>query len=60
MIRKIIETTDNKYVGLRFDDTKPFVSPDGVPFEVEKIQDLGKGLVRYSNSHYVVLTKEVK
>ena len=60
MIRKILETTDGKYIGLKFDDEKPFVSPDGIPFHVEKVQDLGNGLVRYSNSHYVVLTEEVK
>jgi len=60
MIRKIVETTDGKYIGLIFDDTKPFISPDGIEFKVDKIQDLGGGLVRYSNSNYIVLSKEVK
>lgn len=60
MIRQVIETTDGKYVGLRFDDTKPFVSPEGIAFHPTKVQDLGGGLVRYSNSNYVVSAKEVK
>jgi len=59
MIRRIIETTDGKYVGLVFDDTKPFISPDGIEFKVDKIQDLGGGLVRYSNSNYIVLSKRI-
>ncbi len=58
-MRKIKETTDGKYVGLVFDDTKPFISPDGIEYKPEKIQDLGNGLVRYSNAHYVVLTEEI-
>lgn len=60
MIRRVIETTDGKYVGLWFDDTKPFISPDGITFHPDKMQDLGGGLMRYSNSNYVVLTKEVR
>jgi len=60
MIRQIIETTDGKYIGLKFDDTKPLISPDGIEFKVDKIQDLGGGLVRYSSSQYIALTREVK
>lgn len=60
MIRRIIETTDDKYVGFVFDDTKPFVGPDGIPFHPDKVQDLGGGLVRYSNSSYIITTKGVK
>jgi len=59
MIRQIIETTDKKYIGLVFDDQDPFISPDGTLFTPTKIQDLGNGIIRYSNSHYVVTTKEV-
>lgn len=60
MIRRVIETTDGKYLGLEFDDTKPIITPDGITFEPTKVQDLGNGLIRYSNSNYVVLTKAVK
>lgn len=58
MIRRIIETTDGKYIGYRFDDTqKPlFVDIEFVP---DKVQHIGSGLVRYSNANYVVLTREV-
>jgi len=59
MIRQIIETTDKKYIGLVFDDKDPFISPDGILFIPTKIQDLGNGIIRYSNSHYIVTTKEV-
>ena len=58
-MRRVIETTDNKYVGLVFDDTEPFKSPDGIMFHPTKVQDLGDGLMRYSNSNYVVLTQVV-
>lgn len=60
MVRRIIETTDEKYIGLVIDNNKPFVSPSGDTFHVEMVQNLGTGLVRYSNSHYSVLTKELK
>lgn len=57
--RRVIETTDGKYIGVVFDDTKPLVSSDGIKFTPTKIQDLGDGLIRFSNAHYVVLTKEI-
>tara|TARA_R100001244_G_scaffold580_9_gene1250 strand:+ start:1146 stop:1322 length:177 start_codon:yes stop_codon:yes gene_type:complete len=58
-MKKIIETTDGKYLGLDIDDTQPsFVFNDWV-FTPTKTQDLGNGFVRYSNSSYVILTKEV-
>jgi len=59
MIRQIIETTDKKYIGLVFDDQDHFISPDGILFTPTKIQDLGNGIIRYSNSHYIVTAKEV-
>ncbi len=59
MTRRIVETTDGKYLGLKFDGTKPFISPDGITFHPTKIQNLGNGYTRYSNSHYVILTKEI-
>jgi hypothetical protein len=60
MNRKITRTTDGKYIGLVFDDTKSFIIMDGVMFTPQKIQDVGGGLVQYSNVHYVILTKEIK
>ena len=59
MIVQILSTTDGKYEGLVFDTDKPLVSPDGVTFRSAKIQNLGNGYYRFSNSHYVVDVKEV-
>ncbi len=59
MLRRIIESTDWKYIWLTFDDTKKLESPDGIIFHPTKIQDLGNWLVRYSNSHYIILTKTI-
>ena len=59
MERQIVETTDGKYLGFIFDDTKPLVSSDGISFHPTVVQDLGNGFIRYSNSNYIVLTKEV-
>ncbi len=59
MTKRIVkETTDGKYVGLVFEDTKPLISPDGIEFKPTSVQNLGNGYKRYSNSHYVVLTEE--
>ena len=59
-MRRIIETTDGKYIGKVFDENKPICFDDVVQFDTDKVQDLGNGFVRYSNSSYVILTKEVK
>ena len=59
-MRRIIETTDGKYIGVVFDEDKPICFGDVVQFNYDKVQDLGNGFVRYSNSNYVILTKEVK
>ena len=60
MILKIIGTTDNKYLGLRFDSGSGFVTPTEVYFKFDLIQDFGGGHFRYSNSNYVIDTLEVK
>lgn len=57
MLRKIIESTDWKYIWLTFDDEEKLESPDGIIFHPTKTQDLGNWLVRFSNSHYIILTK---
>ena len=56
-MKKIIETTDNKYLGLTIEDK---IILDGVEFIPTLIQDLGNGLIRYSTSNYIILTKEIK
>jgi hypothetical protein len=56
MIRQIIETTDGKYIGFVFDDQTAFIL-GGSLFRPTKIQDLGNGIIKYSNSNYVVTTK---
>ena len=58
MIRQVTETTDNKYIGFVFDDQEPIIYPDGSTIKYDKIQTLIGGLTRYSNSNYVMLTKE--
>lgn len=59
MIVEIVETTDNKYIGLVYDTDKPLKSPDGITFNPTKIENVGDGYYRYSNSNYVLLAKEV-
>jgi hypothetical protein len=57
MIRRITETTDGKFIGDDFDCEAHYLS-DGSDFRSTSTQDLGGGIVRYSNSNYVILTKE--
>ena len=57
MIKRIIETTDGKFIGDAF-DCDALCLTDGSDFRPTNTQDLGAGLTRYSNSNYVVLTKE--
>ena len=55
---QIISTTDQKYIGLVFDETQPLIL-DGVEFDIEKVQSLADGVVRLSNSNYVIEAKEL-
>lgn len=59
MIVQVINTTDGKYIGEKADVSKPITSPDGINFVPTKVQDLGGGYYRYSNSNYVIECKEV-
>jgi len=59
MIVQIIETTDDKYIGLIADTDRPMVSPDGITFHPTKVQDLGNGLYRFSNSNYIIEAKDI-
>jgi hypothetical protein len=56
-MRRIIETTDDRFIGQVFDETKP-VKLGGVLFIIDKVQKFGNGFIQYSNSNYVVLTEK--
>lgn len=58
-MKQIIETTDGKYIGLTFENIDDLELPDGCTFKSAKEQQLSGGLVRYSNTNYVLLTKEI-
>ena len=58
-MRKITETTDGKYLGLTVDDTQSTFILGGWEFTPTQTQQLGRGYVQYSNSSYVVLTREI-
>ena len=55
---QIIETTDRKYIGLTFSKIEDLKLPDGYIFKAVKVQDLGYGITRYSNTNYSIATKE--
>ena len=57
---KIIDSTDDHFIGQTFERNldDPIIL-DNVEFHYNKIQDLGHGLYRYSNSNYIVLFKEM-
>jgi hypothetical protein len=58
-MKKIIETTDGKYLGINIDDTQPTFIFKGWSFTPTNTQNLGGGYVQYSNTSYVILTKEI-
>ena len=58
-MKKIVDTTDNKYVGLNVDETQPSFILEGWEFTPTKTQYLGGGYVVYSTTSYVILTKEI-
>ena len=58
-MKQIIETTAGKYIGLTFENIDDLELPDGCTFKSAKEQQLSGGLVRYSNTNYVLLTKEI-
>ena len=59
MIAKIVKTTDGQSVGRVIDLSKPLVGVCGLNFHPTKVQDLGGGYYRYSNSNYVIEVKEI-
>lgn len=58
-MKKIIESTDGKYIGLDVDDTNSTFILNGWAFTPTHIQDLGGGYVQYSTTSYVILTKDI-
>ena len=59
----VIDTTDHQYLGLTMDLPNPILTDvrlpvsEGVTFRVDKTEDLGGGLYRYSNPHYVAIAR---
>jgi len=58
-MQQIIETTDGKYIGLTFENIDDLELPDGCTFKAVKEQRLSGGLRRYSNTNYIILSKEI-
>lgn len=58
-MKHIIETTDGKYIGLQFENIEDLELPDGCTFKAAKVQEVSGGLTRYSNTNYIILTKEI-
>mgnify|MGYP001340242952 CR=1 FL=1 len=58
-MRKIIESTDGKYIGLDVDGTTSTFILNGWAFTPTNTQHLGGGYVQYSNTSYVILTKDI-
>jgi len=56
-MRRIIETTDNKFIGTAFNERKP-IKLDGNLFVPDNTKVFSNGLIQYSNSNYVILTEK--
>ena len=56
-MKKIISTTDGKFVGMEFDPSQPIIL-DGSEFMPDKVQNFPDGTSRYSNSSYVIDVQE--
>ena len=57
-MRRIIDSTDDKNIGIVFNEDLPIVLYD-VAFDVTKTQEISAGIIRYSNSNYTILTEKV-
>lgn len=58
MAEKITQTTDNKYLGETIEIVDGVIILSDTSFNIEKTQDLGSGYTRYSNSNYIITSKE--
>lgn len=56
--RQIISTTDGRFIGVVFDLDKPMVF-EGFVFIPDKAEEQADGVLRLSNSSYVIDAKEV-
>lgn len=55
---QIVNTTDGRFIGRQFDPDKPMLF-DGFRFTPDKVQAQPDGVVRLSNSNYVIDAKEI-
>ena len=55
---QIVTTTDGRFIGRQFDPAEPLVL-DGFQFVPDKVQPLPGGMVRLSNSNYVIDAKDI-
>lgn len=55
---QIVNTTDGRFIGYQFDPSQPMVF-DGFSFAPDKVLAQPGGLVRLSNSNYVIDAKEI-
>ena len=56
--RQIVSTTDGKFIGVLFDPDEPMVF-GGFLFTADKVEELADGVIRLSNSNYVIDAKEI-
>jgi hypothetical protein len=56
---KIIESTDNKHIGINLNESDTTFILNNWEFTPSKKQELDNGYVRYSNSQYIILTKRI-
>jgi len=55
MIERIVESTDNKFIGSIYDPAQDNLK--GLDFRPSIVKDVGNGFTRYSHSTYSILTK---
>ena len=56
--RQIINTTDGRFIGAIFNPDEPMVF-GGFLFTADKVEELADGVIRLSNSNYVIDAKEI-
>jgi len=56
-MRRIIESTDGKFIGTSFNERKP-IKLGGNLFVPDSTTKLGGGLIQYANSNYIIVTEK--
>ena len=62
---QVIDTTDIRWLGLDFEVPDPlatnfyFPVEEDIRFRIDKAEDLGDGVYRYSNARYAVVAREI-